>query len=72
MKLEKREITLNEIDSVKDVLIMEKTLLREYAFALEQAERRESRNFLSEGVKNAAKEVFFLSDSLETLEENAI
>jgi len=33
MKLEKREITLNEIDSVKDAFVMQKILLNEYVMA---------------------------------------
>ena len=44
MKLEKREITLNEFDSLKDVFYLEKNLLCEYANALEKACRQETRN----------------------------
>lgn len=44
MKLEKREITLNELDSLKDVYYFEKTLLREYETAAKKAERKEAQN----------------------------
>ena len=41
MKLEKREITLNEADSIKDMYFYEKNLQFCYAKALEKAERKE-------------------------------
>ena len=39
MKLEKREITLNESDSLKDLLFFEKALLNEYVEALAEFKR---------------------------------
>ncbi len=41
MKLEKREITLNEADSLKDVYYLEKTLISEYEKMEKYAERKE-------------------------------
>ena len=41
MKLEKREITLNEADSIKDMYFYEKNLQFCYEKALEKAERKE-------------------------------
>lgn len=46
MKLEKREITLNEADSLKDVFYLERTLLREYKEGKVYAERKELTNEL--------------------------
>ena len=46
MKLEKREITLNEADSLKDVFYLERTLLREYKEGKAYAERKELTNEL--------------------------
>ena len=41
MKLEKREITLNEADSLKDVYYLEKSLISEYEKVEKYAERKE-------------------------------
>ena len=51
MKLEKREITLNEADSLKDVYYLEKTLLREYSARLALAKYQETKHELSTLVK---------------------
>ena len=40
MKLEKREITLNEKDSLTDVFYLQKTLLLNYIEALANIERK--------------------------------
>ena len=45
MKLEKREITLNETDSLKDIYYMEKTLLREYSARLALAKCQDFSDF---------------------------
>lgn len=42
MKLEKREITLNEKDSVKDMLVLEKYILAEYQKKQRQDFRKET------------------------------
>ncbi|MBE5746846.1 MAG: hypothetical protein E7352_01580 [Clostridiales bacterium] len=47
MKLEKREITLNETDSLKDVYYTEKTLLREYSARLTLTTCQETKHELS-------------------------
>ncbi len=54
MKLEKREITLNERDSLKDIYYFGKMLITEYENALSCAERKDVTNELSgllEGLK---------------------
>ena len=65
MKLEKREITLNECDSLRDVLFLEKALLGEYVEALTRVRRKETRERLLEYIKGVAEELFLASDLLE-------
>ena len=62
MKLEKREITLNEFDSLKDVFYLEKNLLCEYANAIEKVERQENRNELLTLMQEAIDDLFFAKD----------
>lgn len=56
MKLEKREITLNESDSLKDIYYMEKTLLSAYAEGEVFAVRREVGNELEQLTKQTEEE----------------
>lgn len=72
MKLEKREITLNEQDSLRDVLTMEKSLLQSYANALESVQRKENRNCLCLHLQETAKEIFLVKDKLKSIEESSI
>ena len=72
MKLEKREITLNEQDSVQDMLTMEKSILRAYADTVEHAFRKENRNCLCQHLQQTANEIFLLKDKLTSLQENAV
>ena len=65
MKLEKREITLNEYDSLLDVYYREKTLLNEYVCALMQMQRKESKDTLLRLIKDTAQEIFLLQELLE-------
>lgn len=65
MKLEKREITLNEADSLKDMLYMEKNLLCRYGELMEKAERKEVRAELLRLMKETGEEVFFVFDLLK-------
>ena len=63
MKLEKREITLNEADSLKDVFYLETTLFREYTEGQGCAERKELINeldTLAQETKEDAEKVFAL------------
>ena len=57
MKLEKREITLNETDSLKDVYYLEKTLLREYSARLALAKCQETKHELSALVKEVSEDM---------------
>ena len=67
MKLEKREITLNEQDSLRDVLFMEKALLFEYVEGLTKVGRKETRERLLSLLKETAEELFLIKDLLEKL-----
>ncbi len=62
MKLEKREITLNEFDSLKDVFFAERLLLSEYICALEKAERKETKNELIKLVCEVSEDMLFARD----------
>ncbi len=64
MKLEKREITLNEADSLKDALLCESALLKEYAVCAVKAERKETRFAIQSHMKEIAEEIFRLRDIL--------
>lgn len=57
MKLEKREITLNETDSLKDVYYLEKTLLREYSARLALAKCQETKHELSAMLKEVSEDM---------------
>ena len=69
MRLEKREITLNEQDSLLDVAFMVKALLFEYVEALSKVDRKETRERLLEGVKDTAEALFLVNDLLEKVKE---
>ena len=63
MKLEKREITLNEADSLKDIFYLERTLFREYREGQSNMERREVENelaLLEEETKGDMEKIFSL------------
>lgn len=64
MKNSKREITLNEYDSLQDMLFMEKSLMREYCTAIFSARRKEVRSYLTEAFSSVTEDVFFLQDLL--------
>jgi hypothetical protein len=65
MKLEKREITLNECDSLRDIRILEKSLLNEYLTALAVMERKETRECVLALIKENAEELFLAQDLLK-------
>jgi len=56
MKLEKREITLNESDSLKDVFYLEKAILQAYLSRDKHLERKEAENELSVLLTEAEKD----------------
>ena len=66
MKLEKREITLNEFDSLKDIFYLEKTLLSEYVEALSKATRRETQSELTRLIKETSEDLYFVRDLMRS------
>ena len=73
MKLEKREITLNEQDSIKDVYYFEKTLLREYTARLALAKCKETENEFSRLLKEVCEDMERMERlSLERSQKNGI
>lgn len=68
MKLEKREITLNEADSMQDISYMQKILLTEYINALEKAERKSVREELLSLMKETGEDMCFTRDFMRESE----
>ena len=64
MKASKRETTLDECDSLRDILSAEKALLSAYTAAICASERKEMRTELLSAFSSAAEDVFSLSDLL--------
>ena len=62
MKLEKREITLNETDSLKEALHIEKLLLGEYVEALFKTERKDVRAELLRLMQETGEDMCLLID----------
>ncbi len=68
MKLEKREITLNEYDSLKDMFYVEKLLLQEYVCALGKVLRKETKGELLRQIKETGEDVFFMRELMRGAE----
>ena len=64
MKLEKREITLNEYDSLKDTFYMQKLLLLEYVNGVADARRKEVRGELTSLMREISEDMCLLRDLL--------
>ena len=65
MKLEKREITLNEFDSLKEMFYLEKMLLNEYLECLCKVKRKEARGELLCMMKEVGEDLHFAQDLME-------
>ena len=72
MRLDKREITLNEQDSLRDILFLEKALLLAYVEGLERANRKETRERLLDFIKETAGDLFLVSDLLKKLKNDEV
>ena len=70
MKNAKRDITLNEKDSIEDMAQTERALFFAYARALFGARRKETREMLWKGMERAAKNAFFLAEIAKNTAEN--
>ena len=69
MKLEKREITLNEADSLKDVYYLEKTLIREYTARLALAKCKETENELERLLKEVGEDMDLMERRMKDSEK---
>ena len=71
MKLEKREITLNEKDSLFEMLCLEKMLVESYIEALFFSERKEVKMSLIKGVEEGMQMLLRVQD-LTANEKNVL
>ena len=69
MKNAKRDVTLNEKDSIEDMAQTERALFFAFARALFAVNRKETRETLWKGMERAAKNAFFLSEIAENTAE---
>lgn len=63
--LEKREIMLNEKDSIREMILFEEGLLKEYEDAAARAERREVKEFLLAGREEIKEDIQTLDKLLK-------
>ena len=71
MRLEKREITLNEEDSLFEMLCLEKMLVESYIEALFFSERKEVKMSLTKGVEEGVQMLLRVQD-LTANEKNVL
>ncbi len=69
MKFEKREVTLNEYDSILDVLFAHERLASLYFEGARFANRKEVRELLKKRLGEVLDEIYFLNDLLDTLQK---
>ena len=69
MKLEKREISLNEYDSLRDMFRMQKALLHQYADVFCVSVSKQTRNQLIEQLKAVCQDTAQLLDRLQAMQE---
>ena len=62
MKLEKREITLNEYDSLRDIFCLERLLFSEYARVLEKQIRKEVKGEVLRLIKETGEEICLMGE----------
>lgn len=67
MKLEKREITLNEKDSVTDMLYLEKNLLSAYEKGIKITERKETKGLCQKKTGEIQDEIALLEKEIESI-----
>lgn len=72
MKFEKREITLNEYDSILDVLLVHERLAILYLEGVRVADTKEVRELLKKRLSETLDEIYFLSDLLENLQKQKV
>lgn len=67
MKNCKRDITLNEKNSLEDMLTFERGLLRDYGAAVFAVESKEGRALFLTAIKELAEDSWFLKDLTDSL-----
>ncbi len=72
MKLEKREIALNECDSLKEAFYLEKLLLSEYIECLTKAERKEVKGELIRMMAEVGEDLYFTQALMQKCEQAQI
>ena len=72
MKLEKREITLNEADSLQDMLQTEKNALIQYATFLTFSLRKQAQNLAVQNVAQTAEDLAALQTLIEGVLEEQV
>lgn len=72
MKLEKREITLNEQDSMQDMFMTERNVLYAYTQALEKTNRKENVHCFCAHLQETAKELLLVKEKIQKLKEESI
>ena len=65
MKLEKRESTLNEEDSLKDTFYIEKAIFLRYAEAVLTAKNKETQKELLKLMREAGEDAVFVRELLD-------
>ena len=65
MKLEKREITLNEYDSLEETYYFQKTLLKEYAELLCHVSRKETRGAVLRLMTETGEDLSLVADLMQ-------
>lgn len=68
MKIEKQKITLNERDSLLDVLYTHERLAELYLQGASIVERKEVRELLKKRLNEVVDEIYFLKDLIENLQ----
>ena len=72
MKFEKREITLNEYDSVLDILFTHERLASLYFEGARFVNRKEARELLKKRLSETLDEIYFLNDLLDVLRKQQV
>ncbi len=72
MKFEKREITLNERDSILDVLVIHERLSEVYLQGARVADRKEVRELIKKRLHEVIEEIYLLNDLLNDLQKKRV
>lgn len=65
MKLEKREIMLNEKDTLQEAIWLERSLLHAYIECMNETDRKQTRSIFETNVKEVVQDLYTLLDLAE-------